>query len=157
MPRFNVPRSTRTMYGTVSPAVVVVILRSGGVVPGVYGLKQLLVGGGAGGLGSGSALEQPASAVALAGGEVVAAFHQTADQPAQRARRCIGGERAGDVMAVEREPHPVQRNVLRHAHLDQGVAAADEVGTVRQRRNLEIGRVLSRLRRDQKYRAERQQ
>src|SRR5947207_1808647 len=123
MPRFKVPRSTRTMYGTVSPAVVVVILRSGGVVPGVYGLKQLFVGGEAGGLGSGSALE----------------------------------ERAGDVMAVERQPHRVQRHALRHAHLDQGVAPADEVGAVRERRNLEIGRVFSRLRRNQKYRAERQE
>ena len=34
-----------------------------GVVPGVYGLKQLLVGAGAGGLGSGRALEQPAVVV----------------------------------------------------------------------------------------------
>src|SRR5258706_8949973 len=59
MPRFKVPRSTRTMYGTVTPAVVVVIARSAGVVPGGYGLKQLLVGAGAGGLGSRSAVEQP--------------------------------------------------------------------------------------------------
>ena len=58
MPRLIVPRSTRTMYGTVSPAVVVVVARSAGALPGVYGLKQLLVGGGAGGLGSGSPVEQ---------------------------------------------------------------------------------------------------
>ena len=57
------PRSTRTMYGTVSPVVVVVIARSAGVLPSVYGLKQLFVGGAAGGLGSGSALEQPAVVV----------------------------------------------------------------------------------------------
>ena len=63
MPRFIVPRSTRTMYGTVSPAVVVVVARSAGALPGVYGLKQLFVGGAAGGLGSGSALEQPAVVV----------------------------------------------------------------------------------------------
>ena len=63
MPRFIVPRSTRTMYGTVNPAVVVVMARSSGALPGVYGLKQLLVGGGAGGLGSGSAVEQPAVVV----------------------------------------------------------------------------------------------
>src|SRR5439155_924194 len=48
MPRFKVPRSTRTMYGTVTPAVVVVVARSAGAVPGAYGLKQLLVGAGAG-------------------------------------------------------------------------------------------------------------
>src|SRR5438105_3882050 len=60
MPRFKVPRSTRTMYGTVTPAVVVVVARSAGAVPEVYGLKQLLVGAGVGGLGSGSAVEQPA-------------------------------------------------------------------------------------------------
>ena len=58
MPRLIVPRSTRTMYGTVRPAVVVVVARSAGALPGVYGLKQLLVGGGVGGLGSGSAVEQ---------------------------------------------------------------------------------------------------
>ena len=63
MPRFIVPRSTRTMYGTVKPCVVVVVARSAGVVPGVYGLKQLLAGGAAGGLGSGSAVEQPAVVV----------------------------------------------------------------------------------------------
>ena len=57
MPRFNVPRSTRTMYGTVTPVVVVVMARSAGVVPGVYGLKQLFGFGTAGGLGSGSAAE----------------------------------------------------------------------------------------------------
>jgi hypothetical protein len=51
------------MYGTVNPAVVVVMARSAGALPGVYGLKQLLVGGAAGGLGSGSALEQPAVVV----------------------------------------------------------------------------------------------
>ena len=58
MPRFIVPRSTRTMYGTV-PAVVVVIARSAGAEPGVYGLKQLFVGGAEGGLGSGNPVEQP--------------------------------------------------------------------------------------------------
>src|SRR5215218_9282224 len=63
MPRFMVPRSTRTMYGTVRPCVVVVVARSPGVVPCVYGLKQLLAGGAAGGLGSGSAFEQPAVVV----------------------------------------------------------------------------------------------
>jgi len=51
------------MYGTVTPAFVVVVARSAGVVPGVYGLKQLLVGCAAGGLGSGRALEQPAVVV----------------------------------------------------------------------------------------------
>ncbi len=51
------------MYGTVRPVVVVVVARSGGVLPTVYGLKQLFVGGGAGGLGSGSAFEQPAVVV----------------------------------------------------------------------------------------------
>src|SRR5260370_41998755 len=59
MPRLRVPRSTRTMYGTVRPVVVVVVARSGGVLPTVYGLKQLFVGGGAGGLGSGRAFEPP--------------------------------------------------------------------------------------------------
>ena len=59
MPRFMVPRSTRTMYGTVRPVVVVVVARSAGVLPTTYGLKQLFVGGAAGGFGSGSAVEQP--------------------------------------------------------------------------------------------------
>ena len=52
------------MYGTVSPVVVVVIARSvGGGLAGLYGLKQLFVGAAAGGLGSGSAVEQPAVVV----------------------------------------------------------------------------------------------
>ncbi len=97
-----------------------------------------------------------ASAVALAGDEIVATIHQTANQSAQRTRR-IGGERTGDVIAVERQPHLVQRHVLRHAHLEQCVAPAHEIGAVRQRHDFEIGRGLSRLRRDQKYRAERQE
>ena len=59
MPRFIVPRSTRTTYGTVTPVVVVVVARSAGDEPGVYGLKQLFAGGAAGGLGSGNAAEQP--------------------------------------------------------------------------------------------------
>ena len=63
MPRLIVPRSTRTMYGTVMPVVVVVIARSAGVLPTVYGLKQLFAGGAAGGLGSGRAVEQPAVVV----------------------------------------------------------------------------------------------
>jgi hypothetical protein len=46
------------MYGTVVPFVDVVIARSGGVTPTVYGLKQAFAGGGAGGLGSGNELEQ---------------------------------------------------------------------------------------------------
>ena len=45
------------MYGTVSPAVDVVVARSSGTDPDVYGLKQLFVGGAAGGLGSGNAVE----------------------------------------------------------------------------------------------------
>src|SRR5260370_31832 len=117
MPRFKVPRSTRTMYGTVTPAVVVGVARSAGVVPGGYGLKQLL--GGAG--------------------------------------KRVGGEGAGDVMAVERQAHRVRRDALRHANLEQRVAPAYEVRSVRQRHDLEIGRALSRLRGDQKQRAERQE
>src|SRR5260370_25122898 len=60
MPRLRVPRSTRTMYGTVRPVVVVVVARSGGVLPTVYGLKQLFVGGGARGLRPGRAVGRTA-------------------------------------------------------------------------------------------------
>ncbi len=58
MPRLIVPRSTRTMYGTVMPFVDVAIARSAGVMPTVYGLKQAFAGGTAGGFGSGNELEQ---------------------------------------------------------------------------------------------------
>src|SRR2546422_505524 len=154
MPRLIVPRSTRTMYGTVRPCVVVVLATSAAlVVTGSYGCKQELAGvvGAGEGWGVGGGRRLP-PAVAFAGDEVVAPLDQAGSQSAQRARRFIGGERAGDVMAVERQPHLVQRHALRHAHLDQGVAPADEVRAVRQRHDLEIGRspVLSRLRRDQK-------
>ena len=38
MPRLSVPRSTRTMYGTVTPAdVVVEATEAAGVVPTTYG------------------------------------------------------------------------------------------------------------------------
>src|SRR5258708_37264066 len=67
-----------------------------------------------------------ASALALACDEVVATVYQTTNQSAQRARRCIGGERASDVMAVERETVLVHRHVLWAAHLPPGVAAPVE-------------------------------
>ena len=38
--------------------LILIAVLSGGL-PGAYGLKQLFAGGDAGGLGSGSALEQP--------------------------------------------------------------------------------------------------
>ena len=75
MPRFIVPRSTRTTYGTTRPASVVVVARSAGAAAaGSYGLKQGLAGGVAGagavaavgdtgGLGSGRAKLQPAAVV----------------------------------------------------------------------------------------------
>jgi hypothetical protein len=72
MPRFIVPRSTRTMNGTVTPAsvVVIAICAAGGGEAGSYGLKHAVAGGvtlvgGAGfrkllvfGLGSGNAFVQ---------------------------------------------------------------------------------------------------
>src|SRR5205814_36375 len=127
MPRLIVPRSTRTMYGTVSPAVVVVTARSAGALPGVYGLKQVVVGGG----------ERSAPAFGV-GEEVVAPGHHAGQHAAHHARGRIGTKRAGDVTAVERQPHLVQRHALRHAHLDQGVAAADEVRPVREGDYLEL-------------------
>src|SRR5439155_25004475 len=75
MPRFSVPRSTRTMYGTVRPCVVVVVARSDGEVPAVYGLKHAFAGGAAGGLGSGSALEQGAVVVRENSVDSVAMLH----------------------------------------------------------------------------------
>ena len=52
------------MDGPGSPGVGVGIARSaGGGLAGLYGLKQLFVGAAAGGLGSGSAVEQPAVVV----------------------------------------------------------------------------------------------
>src|SRR5258708_1496000 len=67
MPRLRVPRSTRTMYGTVTPCDVVVdATGAAGVVPVTYGWKHELAGVvGFGlaivGVGSGSEKEQPPS------------------------------------------------------------------------------------------------
>src|SRR5258705_13911944 len=67
MPRLRVPRSTRTMYGTVTPCDVVVdATEAAGVVPVTYGWKHELAGVvGFGlaivGVGSGSENEQPPS------------------------------------------------------------------------------------------------
>src|SRR5450755_2859529 len=67
MPRLIVPRSTRTMYGNVTPALVVVdATDAAGVVPVTYGWKHELAGvAGVGlaivGVGSGSTNEQPPS------------------------------------------------------------------------------------------------
>ena len=63
MPRLTVPRSTRTMYGSVTPASVVVVARSAGAGPTVYGLKHGFVGAGVGGFGSGSDALQFAAVV----------------------------------------------------------------------------------------------
>ena len=63
MPRFRVPRSTRTMYGTIAPAALGIIAMSEGGAAGSNGLKQPLVGGAVGGLGSGRASAQPAAVV----------------------------------------------------------------------------------------------
>src|SRR5436309_14806882 len=77
MPRLIVPRSTRTMYGTVRPCVVVVLATSAAlVVTGSYGCKQELAGVvGAGlaivGVGSGSTNEHPPSPDAAVTGTFV--------------------------------------------------------------------------------------
>ena len=67
MPRFIVPRSTRTMYGTVTPLLVVVdATDAAGVVPTTYGCRHEFAGVVGFGLaivgdGSGTTNEQPPS------------------------------------------------------------------------------------------------
>src|SRR5262245_32554132 len=92
MPRFRVPRSTRTMYGTVSPASVVVIRRSaGGAAAGLYAFQQLLAGGAVGGFGSGSTFKQPAVDVRYQSLNSVAMLHCTSNASVDRPLALLAG------------------------------------------------------------------
>ena len=48
-------------------------------------------------------------------------------------------EHGRHVDVVVEQHRLVQRHVVRHADLDQRIAAADEIGAVRQRDNVEVG------------------
>ena len=97
------------------------------------------------------------TAAAGLGDEFVVPIHEAGRHAPEGMRGRPGPERRGDHPAVEPQGDLVQRDVLRYAHLEQRVAPAHEIGAVRQRHDLEIGRVLSRLRGNREYRAERQE
>ena len=72
------------------------------------------------------------------GDEIVLAVHQSREHAAHRARCGVGSERRRHVVLVQRQRNLCERHRDRHAHFDQRVAPADQIGAVRQRDDFEI-------------------
>ena len=72
------------------------------------------------------------------GHEAVLAVAQSGQYAAHGARVGVGDEAARHVLSIQQQLHLVQRHVARHRYLDQRIAAADEIGAVGERADVEL-------------------
>ena len=92
-------------------------------------------------VGDGQRGTRPPEAAAVGvGEEFVPSWHHAGQHAAHDTLGRIGAKRARDVPTVEEQRHLVKRHRFRHPHLDQRIAAADQVGAIRQRPDLEVER-----------------
>jgi hypothetical protein len=90
-------------------------------------------------IGDGERSARPAAATAIRVREkFVLPVLQPGHHPAHGACRRIGAEGARDVAAVEPQRYLVKRHGPWYAHLDQRVAAADEIRSVRKGQDFEL-------------------